>query len=99
MEPDSKPPSDKTMCIEDETDRVPPRLRQVEREIDTAYLVNPLTRRPFAEAAWYFLAHCEDLLVKEFVRGDQRKGESPNLAMLTDTLVVHPKHALLWLHR
>jgi hypothetical protein len=43
------------------TDRISPEIRSAERQIDEFYRTNPLFQRPFAEAAWYFLAHCEEV--------------------------------------
>jgi hypothetical protein len=42
---------------------VSPGARAAEKEIDSTYLSNPLVGYSFGEAAWYFLAHCEERLV------------------------------------
>ena len=49
-------------------DRVAPEIREVDRQVDVAYRSNPLLKRPLSEAAWYFLAHCEEVQFKEHIK-------------------------------
>jgi hypothetical protein len=74
-------------------------LRAVEREVDAYHLNNPLTRLPFAQAAWCFLAFCEERIVHEFVRA-QSSGNvlsARTYAPLVDNIIVHAKGPLRWL--
>ena len=70
-------------------------LRAVEREVDAHHLANPLIEQPFARAGWYFLAFCEELVMREIVQ--QRAGTAHELAALADNIIVHAKWPLRWL--
>jgi len=72
-------------------------LRAIEREIDNYHLSNLLTKRPFAEAAWYFLAFCEERVVHDIIRptGDALHEQ----VAAADNLIVHSKTPLQWLRR
>lgn len=76
-------------------DPVDPVLRCVERQIDQYYLCNPLLKLPFNEAAWLFLAFCEELFVRETIS----PGSSPlqGLAMVADSVMNHAKWPLRWI--
>lgn len=80
-------------------DHVSSDLRAVESEVDAFYLTNPLVSRPFAEAAWYFLAFCEEIVVREIVRADSTgtAGTPYDYAMVADNLILHTKWPLRWL--
>jgi hypothetical protein len=85
----------------DRSDLVSPDLRAAEVAIDAHHHANPLVRRPFAVAAWHFLAFCEELVVREIVRSDRDGGElTPHdYAAFADTLITHAKWPLRWLDR
>jgi len=78
-------------------DRVSEELRAVEREVDAYHLASPLIQRPFAQASWYFLAFCEELVMREIVQ--QRTGTAHELAALADNIIVHAKWPLRWLRQ
>jgi hypothetical protein len=74
-------------------DPVPEYLRAIEREVEAHHLTNPLLGRRFGEAGWYFLAFCEELVVREIVQAESR-GSLPtmqHLGALADTLMMHAK--------
>ena len=70
-------------------------LEVVEREIDSEHLRNPLTRLQFSQAAWCYLACCEEKQLKalEFERIDNRQ----LVACFVDDLVNRMKIPLRWL--
>lgn len=76
---------------------IPEELRAIEREIDAHHLLNPLTQRPFAEAAWYFLAFCEELMIREIIQ--EKEGALHEHRAMADNLIVHAKIPLQWLAR
>ena len=79
------------------SDRVAPDIREVERQIDVFYRLNPLFKLRFSEAAWYFLAHSEEVQLKEHIQhsefGLQRQ------ACVGDEIVNNTKWPLRWLRR
>jgi hypothetical protein len=80
-------------------DRLSPQLRDIEREIDRYHIVNPLTKRPFAEAVWYFLAACEEVHFLDMMQelgGTSISSASKNSAM-ADNVIVHSKWPMHWL--
>lgn len=81
-----------------EQDQLSKELRAAEREIDEAFRRNPLVSQPIATAAWYFLAFCEEWALKHF---NQATGVASlhESAAFADSLVVHARNPLLWLHR
>ncbi len=84
-----------------QTDLVSPLLRSVERDIDSAYMANPLVRRTFGESAWYFLAFCEERLLLPLIKGLDAT-EPLNLheqAALADEVINHAKWPLRWLRQ
>jgi len=83
------------------TDLVSPELRAVEREIDSAYLKNPLVKLAFGEAAWYFLAFCEERLILPYAPnqdGGETKNQNAQIA-LADEVINHAKWPLRWLKK
>jgi hypothetical protein len=72
-------------------------LEVVEREIDSEYLRNPLTRVQFSQAAWCYLAWCEEKQLKalKFDAIDNRQ----QMACFVDHLVNTMKIPLRWLWR
>ena len=76
-------------------DLLPAELRTAEREIDSQYLANPLVRLHFAEAGWYFLAFCDEFIIRDMIRQDAQTVHEN--AAITDNLVVHSKWPLRWL--
>ena len=76
-------------------------LRAAEKEIDSAYLTNPLVQREFGEAAWYFLAFCEERLIGPIVkRADSADPTNPHeQAALADEVINHAKWPLRWLRQ
>ena len=72
-------------------------LRAIEREIDTYHLTNPLMRRPFAEAGWYFLAFCEEICIRDIVQ--ESNDPLHEVVAKADNLVVHSKIPVQWLSR
>jgi len=79
------------------SDTVSPELRAAESELDRAYRSNPLMSATFGEAAWYFLAGCEDFYVREVVRAATGKGStSHDLSLMSDNIVNHAKWPLRW---
>lgn len=77
------------------SDLIPDHLRVVEREIDEYYRQNLLVSRRIAEAGWYFLAFCEEVIVREIVKGDPRSVRSYDA--LANDLVMSTKAPLNWL--
>ena len=47
------------------TDKVSPKLREIEKEIDNCYKSNSLLEYPFATAAWSLLAFAEFEMLKQ----------------------------------
>ena len=78
-------------------DRISKELRAVEREIDAYYLENVLVREPFARAGWYFLAFCEEVVMRDIIRGDS--STEHEWAVLVDNLIIHAQWPLKWLIR
>jgi len=79
------------------TDRISPEIRSAERQIDEFYRTNPLFQRPFAEAAWYFLAHCEEVQFREHIRGSDF--DLQRQACVIDEIVNNMKWPLRWIRR
>ena len=81
------------------TDLVSPELRKVERLVDSAYKANLLMKKPFAEAAWHFLALYEDYFVVPLVvRDPTRMPRSPyEFSNMVDSLTTDTKWPLYWL--
>lgn len=76
-----------------ENDSVSSELRKVEEEIDGFYLNNPLTKVPFAEAAWYFLALCEQISFEESFQPGTLQEEALSANQLAESM----KWPLRWL--
>ena len=74
---------------------VSPELRAAESEIDHHYLINPLMHHSFASGAWNFLAACEEVHVREFVR--QAETTAQESAAISDNTVVYTKWPMRWL--
>jgi hypothetical protein len=74
---------------------IPVELRRVEHEIDRFHRANPLMQRSFMEAAWYFMAFCEDMVVKEITTSDTSALQRG--AVIADQLVESMKWPLRWL--
>lgn len=83
------------------TDPVSPELRAVEAVIDRAHLTNALTRRPFAEAAWFLLASCEEHVVLSLLARDidNIQLSHQELHALADLLLNNAKWPMRWLRR
>lgn len=82
-------------------DPVSPELRAVEEVIDRAHLTNALTERHFAEAAWFFLASCEDHVVLSSLARDMDNIQLSHhgLHTLADWLLNNAKWPMRWLKR
>lgn len=81
-------------------DLVSPELRAVEAEVDSAYSENPLTRIAFGDAAWCFLAFCEERMVLPLVREEGHRPHNPHDdAAHADELINHAKWPLRWLRQ
>jgi len=80
-------------------DLVPPEVRAAEIEIDSAHRSNPLMRLSFGEAAWYFLAFCEERLVVPILKmaSGERELTTHQHAALVDEVLNHAKWPLRWL--
>lgn len=76
-------------------DHVSKELRAVEDEIDSYYRTNPLAHLPFAEAAWYFLAFCEEIHVRDILREPEQPMHEQ--VATADNVIVHAKRPMLWL--
>ena len=76
---------------------ISPDLEAVEREIDSDYRRNHFANIIFSEAAWYFLAFCEDRQFKS-IEVD-RVGTHQDLAVDVDGFVNSMKTPLRWLWR
>src|SRR3954466_6645067 len=84
---------------EERSDRVSPALRAAEKEVDRAFSTNPLVARDFAEAAWSFLAFCEDRIMIPIFR-TMASGERDSVFedfSLADEVINHAKWPLRWL--
>jgi len=80
-------------------DQISPALRAAEQQIDSAHLSNPLMRLPFAEAAWYFLAMCEERIILPMIHA-MKIDVSPSICEQTaiaDNVINHAKWPLYWL--
>ena len=58
-------------------------------------------KKPFAEAAWYFLAACEEvhfLSLMSEMQGDESSSKS-DYGALVDNVIVHSKWPMAWLFR
>ena len=73
-------------------DLVEPSLRAIEREVDDAFLSNPLTSLPFTEAVWHFLSYMEDTAFR-----DRQTVRHAEFRAAIDNIVNHAKWPLLWL--
>ncbi len=84
-----------------ERDPVSKDLRAAERQIDTAYRCNPLFKMTFGEAAWYFLAQCEEVSIRQVWQISRGADEvSPNEgAAIADHVMNMAKWPLRWLHK
>lgn len=76
-------------------DLVSAELRRAELEIDQAHRSNGLVHLSFAEAAWYFLAFCEERFVTAIVAPGA--AHPFQHAAFADAMIVHAEHPLRWL--
>ena len=86
------------MAPDETRDLISPALRAAEQQIDSAYLSNPLMRLPFAEAAWYFLAFCEERIILPIIRA-METGIPPSISdqtAIADNVINHAKWPLHW---
>lgn len=67
-------------------DLVSTELRAAEKEIDEAFRANPLTRLPFPEAAWYYLAACEEVFIAPIVNPDFVENEFLHRALADNVI-------------
>lgn len=74
---------------------ITPDLEAVEKAVDAEYLKNRLARLSFSEAAWYFLAFCEEMQFK-CLEVDGVDGRQ-DLACHVDQIVNNMKTPLRWL--
>ncbi len=74
-------------------DRVPPELREVEKELDNYYKSNPLLKFPFSTAAWYLLACSENWSLEQM----RRNLTSQELELMVDNHLNDLKHPMFWL--
>ncbi|MDZ4821149.1 MAG: hypothetical protein SGJ20_19485, partial [Planctomycetota bacterium] len=74
---------------------ITPDVQAVEKAIDAEYLKNDLSRLSFSEAAWYFLAFCEETQLK-YLGNDGSNGRQ-DLACHVDQIVNNMKMPLRWL--
>jgi hypothetical protein len=78
-------------------DLVSPEVRAIEELVDAEYRSNPLFRMSLADAAWYFLAHCEEIQFKETViHGDDGVQRT---ASVVDEIINVAKWPLRWIQR
>ena len=71
------------------TDKLTPKLREIEKEIDLHYKSNPLVNLPFATAAWSFLVFAEErMLMAQVDRVETRPASGENM---NPRLVVRPR--------
>lgn len=77
-------------------DLIAPELRNLEKEIDTYYLLNPLSRLPFAAAAWNVMAYYEDCFLK--ASNDGIFSSIQNLKAFADTIIVDLQYPLRWFY-
>lgn len=74
---------------------ITPELEAVEAAIDNEHLKNRLTKLTFSEAAWYFLAFCEEMQFKRLeIEGINRRQDT---ACHADEIVNNMKTPLRWL--
>lgn len=78
-------------------DLLTPEVRQAEKEIDSAYLSNPLLSQPFPTSAWHVLTVAEDITFLPRVSG------SPQTYMdgfaVADNVKNAERYAMEWLRR
>ena len=70
-------------------DRLTPKLREIETEVDNYYKSNPLMNLPFATAAWYFLAYAEEYMLQE--QFERVKTQSVIDENMSPRLIVRPR--------
>lgn len=80
----------------EQKDLVNPELRLIEGQIDEYHKRNQLTTLPFAQAAWYYMAFCEDFLMIHGLKGHS-DAFLDNVA-LTDEWIADLKSPLFWLY-
>ena len=78
-------------------DNISEELRNIEKEIDEHYKLNPLVKLSYCQAVWHLLAYFEDLALY-LIHG------SKNLSMhetgaIVDNLINDLKHPLYWLFK
>lgn len=76
-------------------DKVSPKLREIETEIDNYYKSNPLLKLPFATAAWYLLASGENWGRMQTLSA---KGTQHH-TIIADDLVNELKDPMYWLYK
>lgn len=78
---------------------VAPELRKAEIDVDRAHLENKLVGKPFSEAAWYFLASCEEHLFASMFN-PVRHANPPSTyesGAHADFIITAAKSPLFWL--
>ena len=82
-------------------DPLSPEVREAERFIDNAFLDNPLMSLRFGEAAWWFLAICEERFVHQLLRDSSQPTAlgDHHRAALVDNIILHAKWPLYWLFK
>ena len=78
------------------SDSVSEAARNVEDLVDSAFSVNPLVSLPFAEAAWRFLAFCEEYSIRESLDPPSSRY---GVQARADFVINHAKWPLRWLHQ
>ncbi len=77
-------------------DRLTPKLREIEEEIDLHYKSNPLVNLPFATAAWYLLTFAEDYMQQEKIAAAINGIQ--DLHALASDFIVEIEHPMAWLY-
>ena len=76
-------------------DRLTPKLRKIEKEVDLYYRYNPLMNLSFATAAWSMLAFAEDRMLQD----SSTSTTFQDITMIVDNLVNEIKHPIYWIYR
>ena len=78
-------------------DLLSPELRKAEEEIDNYFLLNPLVKLHFANAAWNILAFSEDCMLRPLLNQDRYSRY--DIIALVDNLMNFLKYPMFWLFK
>lgn len=80
------------------TDRILPRLREIEDNIDKAYQSNPLIQLARPQALWYLLSAYEEYFIKSDLDQNTQSLTIYEQSALTDNLINQLKWPMRWIY-